>query len=479
MSVIIQRSAIIFLICLTLVTPAYAGDDAFQTIRDNCNTVESPLDVASACDSHIECLFSTANTTCLETTLVNLMTSCDNIDIYTCADLATLTLIAMDDTVNHFETSDSTQQLNGSIRAFVAGDNQTAIDLYENVTLALDYFPHYLFELGLGVLYSRFDNPDRAIIHYDESLLLEFYNPIAFYYRGRIYSDLQATDRALRDYYLYDLLADPTLKSNLPLDTFRIQLADFDLWTLYPIYEQTTGDSGATLTDKTLEPATNITLTFLNDGDLLAVSNWIDFNPNIESEIIFLQRDPQNPLRYILEINQQDIPGAIQSPKQSINILVSPARIDAYHHRQSGNTDSLTSFILLPVIEPDARLAVTNRFCDNLPLAQLELNDKIQLVSPESELIVYDDPTVRDVIAVATAHQMETAKTPFAIVEGPVCYDNLIWWKVTNDTVGGWVTENSEQDMLQYHLISRTLYDAWQDHVLTPSQFLRADTSPD
>ena len=131
------------------------------------------------------------------------------------------------------------------------------------------------------------------------------------------------------------------------------------------------------------------------------------------------------------------------------------------------------------MIEPDTRLDVTNRLCDNLPLAQLELNDKIQLVSPESELTVYDDPTVRDVIAVATAHQMETAKTPFALIEGPVCYDNLIWWKVTNDTVGGWVTENSEQDMLQYHLISRTLYDAWQDQVLTPSQFLRADTSPD
>ena len=172
--------------CLTLFQVVASGD-AIETAIENCAQVESPLDVSTACDVQINCLYNTATINCLETTLVQLIQSCDTFDTILCVDVAVLTMIAIDDAILNFQAMDSTVQLNNSLSAFMAGDYQTAIDLYENVTLALNYFPHDILELGLGILYLRFDNPDVALIQFDRSLNLEFYNPIAFYYRGNTY----------------------------------------------------------------------------------------------------------------------------------------------------------------------------------------------------------------------------------------------------------------------------------------------------
>jgi tetratricopeptide (TPR) repeat protein len=465
------RIIVVLLISIVSLQTTASGD-AIETALENCNQVESPLAIAVACDVHIHCLFNTATVNCSETTLVHLTQSCDNLAIIVCVDIATLTMIAMDDAILSFQSIDSTTQLNNSLIAFLAGDYQTAIDLYENVTLSLDYFPHTILELGLGILYLRIDNPDVALIQFDKSLNLEFYNPIAFYYRGNTYEQHDNSVRALRDHYMYDLLADSQVKITLPLRSFRIQIPDSRVWNLFPVYTMQQGVNKFVLHDDTQELAQSIVVSLLDNDETLVIADWLDIVAGTDTEILFLERDPQNPLRYILNINQQDVPDNVLSGKTEISAVVSPNTIELYLRSMQGYDTLLITNLANMAFESDVRLPNSKRVCEGLPLALLEIGLEIQPLPPQTQLTLWDDPFVDDPL-----DNIDNKAKSFTVIDDPVCYDNRIWWQVSNGTVTGWLPENSGLPEDNYSIISIELADLWKTNPPSPLQFLGLGTT--
>ena len=462
---------LIFFVLTNLIITNVASGDAVETALENCNRVISPLSVSFACDEHINCLFNTAEINCSETTLVRLTHSCAGFDYQMCADVAALTTIMIDSAILNYQTMDSTTQLNNSLSAFIGGDYQTAIDLYENVTLSLDYFPHHILELGLGILYLRFDNPDVALIQFDKSLNLEFYNPVAFYYRGNTYQWFGNSIRALRDHYMYDLLADTQLKATLPLRSFRIQIPDTQLWNLYPVYTLEQGSDQFTLRDDTLEPEQAIVVSFVDDNETLVISEWLDIVAGTDTEILFLERDPQNPLRYVLNINQQDVPDSIPAGKTEISVIVSPPYLELYLASINGQDQTLITSVANEALEPDMRAPNPKRICKNLPLSQLEEGIVVQSL-PEAQLILWDDPVVDDRLTHIDLDDTDSDFKDFRIISDPVCFDDRIWWQVSNGTLTGWIAENQELQVNDYAVMPIELIHLWQTNPLSPLQFI-------
>ncbi len=461
----------IILWCIGITFQVTASTDAIDTALENCNRVESPLDVALGCDVQINCLFNTATINCSELTLVQLVQTCRDFDIQTCVDVATLTIIAIDDAILKFQTTDSTMQLNNSLRAFLVGDYQTAIDLFENVTLSLDYFPHHILELGLGILYLRFDNPDVALIQFDKSLNLEFYNPVAFYYRGNTYEDRGNSIRALRDHYLYDLLADTQLKVILPLRSFRIQIPNSEAWNRYPIYTMGGTNGSFSIADNTLEPLEPIVVSFVDDGETLVIAGWLDIVAGDEAEILFFERDPQSPLRYILNINQQNVPNSVLSGKTEVSVVVSPEYLDLYVRSSQGIITTLTTSLATVALESDRRVDNANRICDLASLSFIDVGVVVDILASSQASQLWESPDF-DSISQELVFTGDEETKPFTVVDGGLCDSSTIWWEISNGTEQGWLPEHHQLSLNDYQLVPSDLYQLWQETPPTPLQFL-------
>lgn len=466
------NTAFLSIICILfalLTSPTLASGDAIETALENCNQVESPLDVALGCEVHVNCMFYSANANCTETTLVQLTRTCPAMDFKMCVDIAALTMIAIEDAIMDFQDMNSTVQLNNSLKAFVDGDYQTAIDLYENVTLALDYFPHYILELGAGIIYLRFNNPDVALIQFDKSLNLEFYNPIAFYYRGNTYEQRGNDVRALRDHYMYDLLADEQLKATLPLRTFRIQIADSEPWNLYPVYTMESSDMRFSFSNDANQPLQPIVVSFLDNDETLVIADWLDIVAGSETEILFFERDPENPLRYILQINQQDVPNSVPSGKTEISVITSPLMLELYLESTQGSDHTFITSLASPIAETDIRPANTIPSCENLPFSLLEVDTEIQSLPSMTDMILWDDPYVT---TPSPDLEIDETTKPFRVVDGPVCYDHQLWWQVSNGNITGWLPEHQQFPLYAANVLPKELAEAWQEEPPTPLQFL-------
>jgi len=464
------RSVLILLIVLLSIIPTFASTDVIETARENCNLVESPLDVPVACEVHINCLFNSATVNCTEFTLVQLIATCIDLDIRTCVDVATLTMIAIDDAVLAYQTTDATTQLNNSLRAFLNNDFQTAIDLYENVTLSLDYFSHYNLELGLGILYLRFDNPDVALIQFDKSLNLEFYNPVAFYYRGNTYQQTGNSVRALRDHYLYDLLADTQVKALLPLRSFTIQIPNSRRWNQYPIYTMEQDNGALSLSDNTLDPLRPIVVSFVDNDETLVIADWLDIVAGDETEILFFERDPASPLRYILNINQQDVPNSVLSGKTEISVVVNPEHLDLYLKSTLGNQTLLVTSMAREVIEADARINSPARICDGASLSRLDVDVQVQILPSDRPILLWDEADT-DSASTELLIQRDTEK-PFTATDGFVCDGTTVWWQISNGTQSGWIPEHDRLMPSQFQLLPIELAEGWMETPPTPLQFL-------
>lgn len=470
------RMSFIFLLLLVSVSPIFASTDAIETARENCNQVESPLDVSASCEYHINCIFNSATINCTEYTLVYLITTCSNLNASTCVDVATLTMIAIDDAVLNYQTIDSTTQLNKSLKAYLALDYQTAIDFYENVTLALDYFPYYNLELGLGVLYLRFNNPDVARVKFDKSLNLEFYNPLAFYFRGNTYLQLDNSVRALRDHYMYDLLADPQVKSRLPLRAFTIQIPNSEFWNHYPVYTFVQDNGDFVIQDNTRVSANPIVVSFVDDDETLVIADWLDIVAGAETEILFLERDPENPLRYIMKIDQQDVPNSVVSGETEISVVVSPTHLDLYLRSTQGDTHIQVASLARENDAPDTRLDSPLYICETAPLSFGELGTEIVILPSDQMMLLYETP---DINSETSELIIDTTAKPFTVIDGYVCDDTKIWWQISNGTQSGWIIEHDRLMLGQFLLFPKNWYDIWAESAPTPLQYLDTQIIPD
>lgn len=460
----------LYMLMLTVVIPvSFASGNEIETARENCAQVESPLNAALGCQIHIDCLYYSATINCSESTLVALTNTCRGLEFTLCVDVATLTTIAIEDAIVNYQPIDSTIHLNNSLKAFVEGRYQNAIDLYENITLAIDYFPHYILELGLGVIYLRINNPDVALIQFDKSLNMEFYNPVAFYYRGNTYVERGNDVRALRDHYMYDLLGDSRLKATLPLRAFTIQIPNTEPWNLYPIYTLERGEVITRVANDTADPVQPIVVSFLDNYETLVIADWLDIVAGTETEILFFERDPENPLRYILNINQQDVPDSIVSGKTEISVITNPFTLELYLRSTQSNQTRLVTAIASQPAESDIRPVNDTAFCEFVPFSLLKIGMTIQNLPPDSEWILWDDPAFENPM---NLRDEDVNRDAFKVINGSFCYDDQLWWQVSNGTVTGWLPEYEKLSPYTLHVAPVDLLTKWQEEPPTPLQFL-------
>ena len=130
-------------------------------------------------------------------------------------------------------------------------------------------------------------------------------------------------------------------------------------------------------------------------------------------------------------------------------------------------------------IEPDARLPNPKRVCEGLPISLVEIDVEIQPLLPQTQLTLWDDPIVNDPLTQATLDSTEDEAKDFTVGEGPVCYDNQIWWQVSNGTLTGWLPEHHRLPEDNYSILPSDLVELWQINPPSPLQFLDFGSFPD
>lgn len=362
------------------------------------------------------------------------------------------------------------------------GDIDTAILLFENVTLDLDYVPEYALELGLGLLHLQQGDLEDALEQFNKSIALEYDNPLAYYFRGLVYRQLGNEDYAIPDFYTYDAMVDLNLKRFLPLSSFSLRFSELESWMVYPVFGHST--YGYEYEDRTLNTAYPILISWLNDGKILAVSDLMQRKYEQTPKILFLEQDETNPTRYLLDMNQQDY-GGLSRETYYLSVNVLPNRITFYAEIWHSEGIELIGSTVLPSTEANIRDTVENRPCDGLALSFIEIGDRLRQ-SYWEPIRLLDEPPANTGMIELTDKDFDDPKNGVTVLEGPVCYDNQVWWQVSNGEVSGWIAESRTESgdvwkpdeiTSYYNVMPEDLVASWKDGIPSPMQFLGLSTS--
>lgn len=420
-----------------------------QTSEYECTDLTSELDISSICESVSNCEDTDAN--CLQKGTSILLDACRRNNLDNCEIRSILYWI-----INHHLQTDKwylyhpdnfEPSFMATVTAFDNGDYENAILEYEDVVNSDNYTTYFTLEIVHGLLYYVDGKYEQAFKHLSNSIdsereifstrFSEFNNSIAYYYRGQIYRLWGDEERALQDFYLYDSLAIPELKAQLPLSPFRLIMNNPQTWLLYPVFEHTV--YGGWYADHSMREPRNVLLSFANNGETLVVSGLLERDRYQENtpEILFLERDPEEPSDYYLNLNTPDY--GIKQATYHLTITITPTHLEYYEiiWHIEGTLDTVA--MLLKPSEPDIRQNVTNRLCDGSALSFINIGDSI--INMKDELSLVNEPNSDEEVELLSYVHFSDEVTPFIVQEGPICHDEKIWWQVTNGNLTGWLIE--------------------------------------
>jgi tetratricopeptide (TPR) repeat protein len=452
-----MRKLLPLLVVFLLVLPSHGQDYRDQYIA-SCQELDARFEVDDNCEWYADCIFSSRDD-CFASLNIALLRECWTARLALCEERTMLYAIAIDDTGYNF--SGTVPALRSAVSAFDVEDYESAARYIEIELNKPNYFPFYPHYLALGVIHSVIGNHDIAQENFSQSILTQFYNPWAFYYRGRSYEAVGDTEHGIRDYYTYNALATPLVKATLPLSNFRYRLPDIEHWIAYPILSRSRGPCCTIFEDLTLQRSFAVQIARLDNDRTVAVANLVSDTESITPPILFLERTDSNLIHYTIAMPRQDILGSYDSGGNQLDIIVFPNYI-VYMETLSCCEGSFTAGgILLPVGELDPRIgAAEKRSCPGLPISHIQIGDTFVAsdffgftdlrVSPSSNGdTLFDNP----LLAREGTRDME-----FIVQQGPVCADDSVWWYVSSNKVEGWMRESLGTT---YNMIPTDVWDEW------------------
>ncbi|GEM_PF-1577477 len=470
-----------------------------QDYQYTCSDLTNTINLSRLCDD-----FSTCNdldVNCIQEGVVSILPICFGVGLSNCEARSTLYWIVNHhiqwDGINLFHPDGFQPSLLATVSAFDAGDYETAILEFEDITQSEDYAPYFTLEIAHGLLYYANEDYDQAFIHFDNSIngtrhigqweriISEFDNPLSYYFRGLIYRQWGNEDRALQDFYTYDALVTDQLKARLPLNSFRLTLDNPQTYMMYPVLNGFTHLYGFGYRDLTFADSEDIVVSYQNNDEILVISGSFERRSENTPEFLFLEQDPDNPTNYYLNLNAPDIHDA-KPDTYHLKVTVHPTYLEYYETVWHLDGSSTRVGILLPTSEEDIRSISPRRVCDDSPLSFINVDDMIDMVSYSEEITLIDDPLI-DHGLLMFEHD-DFGESSFVVIDGPVCFDGNVWWQVYNGTNTGWFVEADEwredlrwNDMSSvYQIMPRDLFALWQTEnqvgltagIPTPLEFL-------
>jgi hypothetical protein len=348
------------------------------------------------------------------------------------------------------------EQRNRAVRQYATGNADTALSLMQQIVDDNGGFIRtyqYLLPVAYGVLQYENDLYAESIDSYDFSIEMQYHNPLAYYFRSRAYTRLDNTARAARDACTYQAQADEALQTTFaPLPTACDEPAT-ENWIAYPMVSATFSPGGTKLSDDTLTDAIPVRLAVLDDN-VMALSSVTSAEQDTLEYLASAESfdDPEmhrithvlrslNVDGYALIRAVQTTPGLCCGEGSALLIVEDGSRYvyESTSHRSEAGTRTWGQ--LLPADAPDPRAALPERTCEGLPRSRLSTGETVRPVHGMQPAWIYTEP---DDTGESEFVSWNHPPYPAPIVqEGPVCTDDSIWWRVTDEDndVSGWMQE--------------------------------------
>ncbi|MAU09409.1 MAG: hypothetical protein CL607_06285 [Anaerolineaceae bacterium] len=332
----------------------------------------------------------------------------------------------------------------------------------------------YATDLVYAILYQAQDQNDKALETYSNVIRHRYDHAIAYYLRGKLYQELGYIEQASRDFYYYSIYAIPALWDLLqpsgPIFSIPQELA---AWKLYPVVILYSSPGGETIEDLTLEPATPIQITYLDDGDTALFANMPDeYHPFVSSRPLLIPRNETRSFRlqydslvsvdYVIKLGRESydwiFAGGLGLNYGGKTIAFSQDNMSLYETTVYSESSSGAYYILYPASEPDPREAL-ERPCEGLPMSWLLIGDSLHHTDNYSGHEILDQVD-SEVVVVPYPYSSRNSDEPqpqITVIDGPVCGNEHVWWQVSvDDEIVGWISDDYG---LLPERVSAVLYD--------------------
>jgi tetratricopeptide (TPR) repeat protein len=438
---------LLFIFLLSMLSLSYAQeDDYLGEYIEHCRQVETPLDIDEVCEEFVICYMELGHPDCFDKLVLELLGQCVMMELTGCEERSVVYAVGMYGPP--YVPLVVVNRLHTMVVNFDIKDYAVALGSLLSLRNEQSYYPHYTHYLALGIVYNTMDDYEAAIESFSESIVIQFDNPLAFYFRAWSYEALGDIEHAARDYYSYDLLASTEIKSTLPEPELHYELPDMDDWVIYPVRWSSSSPGGGNTYDMTLEPGIAGQLTFLDDGDTLAIT---DLTPQ-SSNLMFLSQIADDASRYTLVMDTQGVSGMLGGSTTEIYLRVFSDYITYEIRSYGGEAGATIQGVILPQEAVDPRLQLENRVCAGLPLSFIQIGDDVYSTSEFYPLNPYTEPDEQSEVIAADDSSLH-------VEDGPICTDETIWWQVSFGENIGWIPENSgnSYNFASYNLTRPTL----------------------
>lgn len=187
----------------------------------------------------------------------------------------------------------------------------------------------------------------------------------------------------------------------------------------YPVSGYGYGEGGSATWDMTLDPPTEIHLSFAEDGTYIlaeqSLTTLTDENREDIPDIIRLNRTTENNYEY--SSGDWDEPGTITIHLKIDGELIRGSENISYVMGEEGR-----SFLLAPVDAPDPRPDDGQR-CGTGQRIRLQIGDEAVTGMGSGEIDLYD--------YIYSSKKISAPVNTVKVIAGPVCQEAIAWWMVS------------------------------------------------
>lgn len=342
--------------------------------------------------------------------------------------------------------------LSRAFRSYLDSDYEAALSYMQEIFTGSGSYSYYLLPIAYGILQSRNELHEEAIASYSMSIQLQYDNPLAYYFRAQAYGALGDTAHSARDAYRYSLQADEVLQTTFSPLEVNFESPEMQSWLAYPVVGLGISPGGDRFSDLTILEPIPVELAVLDNETLAltsviaATSDELEFLSlvNPDSDIAFdLQRQLiPDATQYAIVRNVQGYPGMCCG-EGSLLVLTDYGDYFVYSsYGYGGEAGFETRGVLFPADFADPRESLPPRICEGLPRSHFAVGDRIGFWGS----LVYSEPR-ND----SDAFSANLEENPATIIEGPVCTEDSIWWRIEygENNASAWIQETYNATYLE------------------------------